>query len=135
VTFFSNDTRKVPILSKVGDIIRIHRTSLGMFKEQKQFNVNMYGRSSWVLFSGLYDENVAIEDEEDGVMLDEGEIERRREAAKYTPYASSDSGYSFHESEKAILDNLRKWAANYYKQNHVYDYETYIPAINQMNGF
>jgi hypothetical protein len=41
----------LPIISRVGDIIRVHRATVRLFNHQRQFNASVYFNSSWALFS------------------------------------------------------------------------------------
>jgi len=39
----------------VGDIIRVHRVNMKVYRDQKQFNSNIWMKSSWVIFRGARD--------------------------------------------------------------------------------
>ena len=41
----------LPTIRRIGDIIRIHRANVRVWKGKRQFNVNVYHNSSWVLYS------------------------------------------------------------------------------------
>ena len=49
----------------------------------------------------------------------------------YEPVAYHGESFSFHESEKKIIDDLRKWASEYFKDFQIYDSETQIPIRSQ----
>lgn len=51
LVLFANRFEDLPVSQRVGDIIRIHRASVGMYKGQKQFTANIFFNSSWALFS------------------------------------------------------------------------------------
>lgn len=51
LVLFANRFEDLPISQKVGDIIRIHRATVGLYKSQKQFTANVFFNSSWALFS------------------------------------------------------------------------------------
>lgn len=53
VTFFAHNPDQLPQFKRVGDIIRIHRANIGMYKSYKTFSVNLAFGSSWVIFSGF----------------------------------------------------------------------------------
>lgn len=40
----------LPVVRKIGDIIRVHRAQVKDYKGMKQFNVNLTYNSSWCLF-------------------------------------------------------------------------------------
>jgi hypothetical protein len=46
--------------------------------------------------------------------------------SRYKPIACSSRAISFHESEKAIIDNLRQWAHDYFRSTEIFDSATYM---------
>lgn len=50
LVLFANKFEDLPISQRVGDIIRIHRAQVCLYKEQKQFTANIFFNSSWALF-------------------------------------------------------------------------------------
>jgi hypothetical protein len=46
--------------------------------------------------------------------------------AHYKPIASSSKAFSFHVSEKVIIDNLRQWAHDYFRTTEIFDATTYM---------
>lgn len=59
----------LPIITRVGDVIRVHRAQLRFYNGQRQFNANVFYNSSWALFSA--------------------------ETNEQTPFAHSGKNYSF----------------------------------------
>jgi hypothetical protein len=53
VTLFSKFIETLPTFKKVGEIIRIHRASIGSYKNNKSFYVNISYGSSWIIFEGM----------------------------------------------------------------------------------
>jgi hypothetical protein len=53
VTFFAHNQDQLPQFKRVGDIIRIHRANIGIYKQYKTFSVNLAFGSSWCIFSGF----------------------------------------------------------------------------------
>jgi hypothetical protein len=45
----------------------------------------------------------------------------------YVPIANSSERYSFHESEYALLDWLRKWSREHFSTHLIYSWETHLP--------
>jgi hypothetical protein len=39
---------------------------------------------------------------------------------------SSSRGYTFHESEKAVIDKLRQWAHDYFRGTEIFDNSTHL---------
>lgn len=50
VTFFAKRMEDLPVVRKIGDIIRVHRAIVKDHKGMKHFAVNMGSDSSWCLF-------------------------------------------------------------------------------------
>ncbi len=78
VIIYAKRQEDLPVISNVGDIIRIHRASMKQYHEQKQFHVNVYYNSSWCLFK------MRPDSEEDGEAHDyqsdpEGENEEKKQ--------------------------------------------------------
>ncbi len=48
--FYANSPEQLPHVPRVGDIVRIHRAQLKQYNKTKQFNVNLFFRSSYLLF-------------------------------------------------------------------------------------
>jgi hypothetical protein len=46
--------------------------------------------------------------------------------SRYKPIACSSRAFSFHESEKATIDNLRQWAYDYFRSTEIFDSATYM---------
>jgi len=51
VVIYAKRFEDLPIVHRLGDIIRVHRANLRMYKGTRQFNVNVYYKSSWALYS------------------------------------------------------------------------------------
>jgi Telomeric single stranded DNA binding POT1/CDC13 len=51
VIIYGKRSEDLPVITRIGDIIRIHRANMKIYKGQKQFNVNVFYNSSWCLFS------------------------------------------------------------------------------------
>lgn len=51
VVIYAKRFEDLPIVHRLGDVIRVHRATLRMYKNQRQFNVNVYYKSSWALYS------------------------------------------------------------------------------------
>ncbi len=50
---FAKKFEDLPVVQRVGDIIRVHRSYCGVYKDAKQFTCNIFFNSSWALFSQL----------------------------------------------------------------------------------
>jgi hypothetical protein len=79
----------------VGDIIRIHRANIGIYKQYKTFSVNLAFGSAWCIFSGFDDpkskEESAGEDTVKGFFGNEGSPTKKQEIR---PYQTSSKDYT-----------------------------------------
>jgi hypothetical protein len=55
VIIFAKRSEDLPIVRRIGDLVRIHRANAKMYKDIKQFNVNVFYNSSWCLFTQQFD--------------------------------------------------------------------------------
>ena len=51
LVFFAKRFEDLPIMQRIGDIIRVHRAALRIYNHQRQFNVNIYFKGAYALFS------------------------------------------------------------------------------------
>jgi len=91
----------LPIFTRLGDIIRVHRSTLRLYNHQRQFNANIFYNSSWAVFAADGADNSAT--------------------------AFSGKHYSFEKSEVAVLANIRKWATQYFSQYNVISSDLFVP--------
>ncbi len=96
LNIWSKDLQGVPVCSKVGDIIRVHRGTIAEYRGKRQFNVNVGFKGSWALFATNWQEAqsaaVAVEEEEASERSDE---EPEPKNSKYRPLKFSGKNYSF----------------------------------------
>jgi hypothetical protein len=91
----------LPIVQKVGDVIRVHRALIRLFNHQRQFNASVFYNSSWALFSPESNDNA--------------------------PYQHSGKGFHFEKHESALLQNTKKWAHQYVSNYNVITSDMYVP--------
>jgi len=62
-------------------------------------------------------------------MEDSAAVDKGTEIAvdPYEVISSSNNKYSFHDSEKQIIDELREWSKEYFSKFLIFDTETHIP--------
>ena len=113
----------LPIIHRIGDVIRVHRATLRLYNHQRQFNANIFYNSSWALFST--DKKSALQ-----------EIGNQEAGNENTPFAYSGKNYTFEKQEAAILSNMRKWAQQYFTQYNVISNDMYVPLnkVAQQKG-
>ena len=51
VVMYAKRFEDLPIVLRIGDVIRLHRSTLRMYSNRRQFNVSMHWNGSWALFS------------------------------------------------------------------------------------
>jgi Telomeric single stranded DNA binding POT1/CDC13 len=107
----------LPIIHRIGDIIRIHRANLRLYNGQRQFNANVFYNSSWALFST--DKKSVLE-----------EIGGQDGGSELTPFSYSGAHYTFEKSETPLLQNIRKWAQQYFAQYNVISSDMFV-ALNK----
>ncbi len=88
VVIFGKRFEDLPIITKIGDIIRIHRATLRMFNNHRQFNVSTQWNGSWALFN--------------------------TEDTNTEPQSYSGKRATFEKHEVTLLNTLRKWSLQYF---------------------
>ena len=115
MVFFAKTFEDLPIIQRIGDIVRVHRAKFQHYNDVKQLNVNMYYRSSWCLFIGN-DHEAPLEpkvENEDGT----------NNYFSYTPYNFSGKSFTQEAHESKILKDLKKWSKDYFTKHYVIDHE------------
>jgi hypothetical protein len=116
----------LPIIQRIGDIIRVHRATLRLYNNQRQFNASVFYNSSWALFST---------DKKTPQQEVSGDDKPTNENI---PFSFSGKHYTFEKQESAILANTRKWANQYVSQYNVITSDMVQPlskAQSQKNDF
>jgi hypothetical protein len=88
VVIYGKKFEQLPILTKVGDIIRLHRSSLRMYNGHRQFNVSTHWQGSWAIFAA--------------------------DDSSFTPSSYSGQRATFEKHEIAQLGALRKFVATHF---------------------
>jgi len=100
VVIYAYRFEDLPIVHRIGDIIRIHRAKLRIHNNKRQFNVNMYYVGSWVLYSSEKTSPLGH------VVTD-------------APYAYSGKKSTQEPQDMAIVKTLKKWTNTFFAQNEV----------------
>ena len=98
----------LPIITRLGDIIRVHRATLRLYNGGRQFNANIFYNSSWALFSADGNDNA--------------------------PVAHSGKHSSFDKGEASTLASIRKWSAQYFSQYNGISSDMYVPLKSHSDG-
>lgn len=110
----------LPIVQRIGDVIRVHRSILRLHNGRKQFNASIYYNSSWALFSA---------DKRDP----EG-----KERAETEPFGHNSKKFSFEKHERDTLAKVRKFAQSHFSSNNVLGSDMHVAlskATSQKNDF
>ena len=102
VVIYAKRFEDLPIVHRVGDVIRVNRANYRMYNNVKQFNANVYYKSSWALYST--DKTTPL-----GGPAGTG------------AYAHSGAKSSFSKRDAGILETLKKWSASFCSANNVGD--------------
>ena len=100
VVVYARHFEELPIASNVGDIIRLHRATLRLYNNKRQFNVSTQWNGSWALFNG--------------------------EDSSYNPSSYSGKRATFEKHETALLSSLRKWSTNNFATHDVVTKDMYV---------
>jgi len=87
VVIYGKKFEQLPIVTKVGDIIRLHRSSLRMYHGKRQFNVSTHWQGSWAIFG--------------------------QDDTGFAPTSYSGQRATFEKHEVALITSLRKWVGTY----------------------
>ena len=88
VVIYGKRFEDLPIASHVGDIIRLHRATLRMWKGKRQFNVSTQWQGSWALFCS--------------------------EDTAFAPTSYCGKRATFEKHEVTLLQALRKWISSHF---------------------
>merc|ERR1712086_25549 len=96
LVIFATRFEDLPIVHRLGDIIRVHRATMRVYEDRRQFNVNTQTcGGAWALFST---------DKQSALGAD---------GSSNAPIAHCGKRASFEKQEANILSALRKWASGY----------------------
>ena len=104
VVIYAKRFEDLPIANKVGDILRLHRATLRMYRNQRQFNVSTHWNGSWAVFN--------------------------TESSEYRPAYYSGKRATFEKHETTLLTTLRKWVVNYFSQFDGLNSDAFTPMKN-----
>ena len=113
VVFYAKSFEDLPIIQRVGDVIRVHRAQFQHYNDRKQLNVNLFYKGSWCLFIG----NEKDEPLEPKVVNEE----KDPKFFSHTPYNFSGKSFTWGAEDESILKNLRKWTGELFSKNDVLD--------------
>jgi hypothetical protein len=101
VVMYAKRFEDLPIVLRIGDIIRLHRATLRVYNNRRQFNLSMNWTSSWALFST------------------EKQPVTGASAGDFAPVSHSGSHPTIEKQDTSMLSNLRRWATNFFSGNDV----------------
>ena len=98
VVFLAKRFDDMPVCQRIGEIIRIHRTTVGTFKDNIQLAVNMFFNSSWAMFPPFF-------------VADETKKTKKLKLDEIVPLAFSGKAMSTNLKEQKTLNALRQWTS------------------------
>ena len=108
VVMYAKRFEDLPIVLRMGDIIRLHRATLRMYSNRRQFNVSMHWNGSWALFST---------DKAPVVGSVSGDL---------SPVNHSGNRPTIEKQDSTLITTLRKWAQSYFSSNDVLTKDMYV---------
>ena len=122
VIIFAKRLEDLPVVKRIGDIIRIHRAGIKVYKDIKQFNVNVFYNSSWCLFSANLEnpeeDTSASKKAENFDSGSEDELSNSKKK-QLMPYKYSGKSFSIDQETFDKLQELREWTKDYFSKNEV----------------
>jgi len=115
VIIYAKRFEDLPIVHRLGDIIRVHRANLRPYNGIRQFNVNVYFKSSWALYSTDRLSPLGLAQSGD------------------QPYAFSSKKSTQEKQDSAILQTLKRWATGFFSQTNVGDHKV-LPLKSAKNA-
>ena len=120
VVIYGSKFEDMPIVNRIGDIIRLHRATLRLYNNQRQFNVSTHWNGSWCLFST---------DKVNPIP----EIAGGQAISEFQPFAFSGKKASFEKHEAQLVGALRAWATKFFASNDAVTKDLY-KALNKVSG-
>lgn len=109
VVMYADRFEDLPIILRLGDVIRLHRATLRMYNNRRQFNVSMHWNGSWALFST------------DRTPVVGGPV------GDFSAMNHSGNNPTMEKQDVAMLSTLRKWANSYFQSNDVITKDMMVP--------
>lgn len=120
LVLYARKFEDLPIVQRIGDVIRVNRSILRLHNGRKQFNASIYFNSSWAMFS-------AEKRDPEGVDRQDAE-----------PFGHNGKKFSFEKHEKDSLNRVRKFAQSHFASNNVLSSDMHVAlskANSQKNDF
>ena len=96
IVFFANKFDDLPVCQKVGDIIRVHRATVGTYKDRKQLTANVCFNSSWALFPAQF-------------FSPEASVKKQTIQDEFCPNVFFGKSCQVEREEHKLIRGLRKW--------------------------
>jgi hypothetical protein len=113
LVLFAKHFEDLPISQRVGDIIRVHRATVGNFQGKAQFTANIFFNASWAIFPP-------------------SQLARQPKEIEFRPFQFFGKSLSFDSKEKQIVRELRKWILHSFQDHRMVsiDYITKLAALS-----
>lgn len=113
LVLFAKKFEDLPNCSKVGDIIRVHRATVGFYKSKKQFTANIFFNSSWALFHSMSLAQFRKKYKK-GEEVKQADVVGEKD---YLPYQFFGKTFSFEKDEQKLIKGMRMWVENEFAKN------------------
>lgn len=133
---FAKRFEDLPIIQRVGDIIRVHRAHVQTYKGVKQFTCNIFFNSSWALFSPLTAKDRLKKDDDqlaNAQAVNEAKanlVKGTTDPREFQPFAYLGKNFSYEVSEKKTISSIRDWIAKSFAKHPVLN-ERYICKLKE----
>lgn len=136
---FARKFEDLPIIQRVGEIIRVHRAHVQTYKNVKQFTCNIFFNSSWALFSPLTaKDRLKKEDAQvqqgNNAPLTEAKanlVKGPTDPKEFQPFAYLGKTFSFEAAEKKTINGLREWIPKTFAKHNILS-ERYISKLKDV---
>lgn len=119
LVFFANKFDQLPVCQRVGDIVRVHRATVGTYKDSKQVSVNICFNSSWALFTGQIPEQP------------KGSKNNTADQEQFFPVSFSAKQVNIQNNERKIITDMRKWISTSFAKHNVLK-TTFITLLDKV---
>ena len=117
VTIFARRREDLPVINRIGDVIRIHRANMKMYDGKKQFQVNVFYNSSWCLFSADLENPEEVNSKVKSKDSDDEMVTSKKK--QLMPYKYSGKSFSIDPDALEQLQDIREWSKKYFADNDV----------------
>ena len=117
LVFYAKRFHDLPINHRLGDIIRVHRATLRLYKGMRQYNATVHYNASWAQFST---DNKSVQEE----------VGAEKRVEPYHPFNFLGNNPTLEKVDQKIIESLRDWSKKLFRDHEVVTKDQYT-ALNQ----